>query len=64
MTLLNAKTTLGRSSQAVEAVFWPEFSFLGDYIPLLISQRWITHLKESVYLLTILLVVCYVIPVS
>lgn len=55
MTLLEAKATLGRSSQAMEAVFWPEFSFLGDYIPLLIPQRWITHLRERMYLLTIYL---------
>lgn len=48
MTLLEAKATLGRSSQAMEAVF----SSRGDYIPLLIPQRWITILKETVYLLT------------
>lgn len=34
MTLLEAKATLERSSQAMEAVFWPDFSFLKDYIPL------------------------------
>lgn len=48
MTLLEAKSTSGRSSQAMEAV-----SFLGDYIPLLIDHRWIRIHKERMCLLTV-----------